>query len=366
MAIIEYIQGAVSPIALPPGAGSGDVVGPASSTNNELAMFDGVTGKAIDGSGIDAVNLAKQIRVSVDVSSTGCLGAITIAPNVDPTKFDIYIENAVIVDHTEGAGLLTYVGPLTSNATVTPFLATSTVTYIGINAAGTLELRNVPFTQDEQRTIAQAGLIVHQDFATITLAIPRPVQAKDYGLLLSDLIRSLGSINVTGNVYGAAGANMTISRSSGSLFFRSGDFVGDATSPNFINTTLCSPCTFYGNYRDAGSSVTVDITTLITDKYDDGTGTLATMSNNHATVHRIYYFGGVDVTMVEVGQTDYATFAAAETGYLTETFEERNDISEPIFMAWLIVSAGTTNLTTAVAGGTAKFIQASKFQAPSF
>jgi hypothetical protein len=48
---INSAKGAVSTTAIVPGDGTGDVTGPASSVNNRIAVFDGVTGKVIKDGG---------------------------------------------------------------------------------------------------------------------------------------------------------------------------------------------------------------------------------------------------------------------------------------------------------------------------
>ncbi len=48
------------------GGGTGDVVGPASATNNDLAAFDGTTGKLIKDSGLSTANAGKAIAALAD------------------------------------------------------------------------------------------------------------------------------------------------------------------------------------------------------------------------------------------------------------------------------------------------------------
>lgn len=66
----------------PAGAGSGDVVGPASSTNNRLAIFNGATGKLIADSGV----LLSQVALLSGPTFTGVPLAPTAAADTNTTQ----------------------------------------------------------------------------------------------------------------------------------------------------------------------------------------------------------------------------------------------------------------------------------------
>lgn len=68
--------------ALAPGGGSGDVVGPASSTNNALVRFDGTTGKLVKDSGATLTN-AGVLTASSVVGTGGVTGGDALTDSVE-------------------------------------------------------------------------------------------------------------------------------------------------------------------------------------------------------------------------------------------------------------------------------------------
>jgi hypothetical protein len=64
------------------GMGTGDVVGPSSSTNNNLAVFDGTTGKLIKDSGV-AITVIEEILSEIHFASVAAVAAYNpvVAPN---------------------------------------------------------------------------------------------------------------------------------------------------------------------------------------------------------------------------------------------------------------------------------------------
>ena len=69
--------GAVTPVGGGGGGGSGDVVGPASAVADRIAVFDGVTGKAIKDGGLTIENLYLDTITAATISS----GTVTLDCN---------------------------------------------------------------------------------------------------------------------------------------------------------------------------------------------------------------------------------------------------------------------------------------------
>lgn len=103
------------------GAGSGDVVGPASATDNTLPRFSGTSGKVIQGSGIEVDDdnkisgyLAKKRTVSTDTdtllaSDTGKIVVYTFGGAIAATlPNDLPIDWCCTVLVTAGNGVITF------------------------------------------------------------------------------------------------------------------------------------------------------------------------------------------------------------------------------------------------------------------
>lgn len=94
----------------PAGAGSGDVTGPATATNNQLAAFDGSTGKLIKMAGITVAgiqaNLDARTGVSVAPSAT-----FNFTANAPPVYVDIAITGTLPASPEVGARCTFKTGP---------------------------------------------------------------------------------------------------------------------------------------------------------------------------------------------------------------------------------------------------------------
>lgn len=71
-------------VTITSGGGSGDVVGPASAVNNEVALFDGTTGKLIKSSGVVYFTPSRRILYKNNVSSS-------LTGTTSETKMDSFL-----------------------------------------------------------------------------------------------------------------------------------------------------------------------------------------------------------------------------------------------------------------------------------
>lgn len=75
---------------IPPGTsggGSGDVSGPASSVNNDIALFDGLTGKAIKDSGVTVAGVLATAEAAADVAIAAAIAGLSPGATVHTTAF---------------------------------------------------------------------------------------------------------------------------------------------------------------------------------------------------------------------------------------------------------------------------------------
>ncbi|NDZ11480.1 hypothetical protein C7T35_01460 [Variovorax sp. WS11] len=86
----------------PAGGGSGDVVGPASSVNNRVALFDGTTGKLLKDSGLtlSGSNTGDQTSVT---GNAGTATALATSRNIDGQAFNGTADITVIAPGTVAA-----------------------------------------------------------------------------------------------------------------------------------------------------------------------------------------------------------------------------------------------------------------------
>lgn len=161
--IITYTDTTTEDAGLIPGAGgSGDVVGPASATNNEVALFDGITGKLLKGGGVlgtaaaastgdfaPAAHVGAGGTAHADAVTGGAAGFMTGA---DKAKLDAIAAGANNYSHPNHTGDVASTGDgetvIANDAVTNAKLANmATATLKGRSTAGTGDPEDLTATQ---------------------------------------------------------------------------------------------------------------------------------------------------------------------------------------------------------------------------
>ncbi len=177
----------------------------------------------------------------------------------------------------------------------------------------------------------------------------------------------IGPANVDGNMF-SEGTLLNIQNTTGNTFILANNFRQSTISPDIMNIPANNPTGFFRVFRQ-GTGFSLDTDTpsgtvdINPDEFDDGSGTLATVSNNKFTIQVIYITPDGNF-LVAYGQTEYNTFALGNTAILNNDI---GDIEFPTLAAsvrrtLLLIQQGTTNIATAVGAGTAKFYQEPRFR----
>lgn len=216
-----------------------------------------------------------------------------------------------------------------------------------------------PFTSEDYRNYIVLGRLAHVNSTNIqrTLSLPLTVFARQYHWF--DFAYNLDPVNITGNVYGPGGTNLTLEKTEGQTYRIGSNYKNNPSFPDITTDPSTNPTTFAYRYRSATPDVFSEqpATTVVTGSfYDNGTGTLATVNNNQWTVQRIYFFGATRTTRIQYGQAVYNSRTDAAAGITTEAFvSDPNLAGDAIFRGYLLLRGGAVNLSDI---NDAEFIQA--------
>ena len=318
---------------------------------------DGTQGK------IPSAYIAKTASVQDSLNKklnlpTGFLQGLQLSINADPTKFNIAAGYYVVTDFTNLTQPVVKIINYAGATGLTPaYLATSNSTYIALDKNQNVISSASPFTDAQRRTLAIIGNVVHSNRTNINIVneIKAPIVA--VGNQLHDFMKAIGFLNESGNVYSANGANLQINKSVGDIFGM-GINASDYLSPHKLTIPAQTALTFA--YRFQNGTQLADTQNINPNIYDVGGISTATPSNKW-TIQRINLFQS-GLSRIQPGQTVYNSFNDAVVSLPTQPFvTEQNIADNAVFRCYLIVQQGTTNLASAVAGGTAQFVPVDKF-----
>ena len=319
--------------------------------------MDGTQGK------IPSAYIAKTAAVQDSLNKklnlpTGFLQGLQLSINADPTKFNIAAGYYVVTDFTNLAQPVVKIINYAGSTGLTPaYLATSNSTYIALDKNQNVISSASPFTDAQRRTLAIIGNVVHSNRTNINIVneIKAPIVA--VGNQLHDFMKAIGFLNESGNVYSANGTNLQINKSVGDIFGM-GINASDYLSPHKLTIPSQTALTFA--YRFQNGTQLADTQNINPNIYDVAGTSTATPSNKW-TIQRINLFQS-GLSRIQPGQTVYNSFNDAVVALPTQPFvTEQNIADNAVFRCYLIVQQGTTNLASAVAGGTAQFVPVDKF-----
>lgn len=217
---------------------------------------------------------------------------------------------------------------------------------IAIDSAGLIVQTNDAFSELELRDLIPLGTIVHNATDIIFTA---NITRKSIGIpdIIYDLSETIGSLNKSGNIYSANGANLSIDKTSGETF---GAGINNNNSEKFSNITT-DPAAILTSmtpiHRDGSGGFVFlpSVTVIDPGNYDDGSGTLQSLGVNQATNHRIAYDASIQATFFLYGQTQYANIGDA-TLAVPDAFDVVNVATSQLTVRAIISARGAaTDLT---------------------
>jgi hypothetical protein len=215
---------------------------------------------------------------------------------------------------------------------------------------------------DQYRDEAYFGLLGHPGPGPVSFVISTPRISYNRDLEILDYILALGPLNM-GNVYGPNGANLNWDKSFGGTAFPGLNYDDDLTGKNTGVTTDAAITAGFGvlAYQDGAGGWTIGSPTQSVDPnfYDNGSGTLAAVSNNKWTVQRIFWRASVAATAIYYGQVQYNSKEGAIASRQDPVVHNQDlDDSLLTFRGWLVVKKGANNLSDPTL---ACFINAGRF-----
>lgn len=312
-----------------------------------------VTLRSTKGSLLVHDELDDNFKFLLAVAGTGFLtgGQVTINGG-DNTKFDVAAGSGTIIDNTNPSDPVLYqISWDAFSAQSVTNLATEAITFISINQSGTLVQENLPPDTDGYRDRIQLGAINHSNNTTITSAsdftTARPF---DLAVALTELMDSLGPVNVSGNVISGTSSAMTLEKSVGQMMF-----VGvqrDPRNPNYKDNPALSAPNIIQLWRDGSGGWSSSFnSTVEAGAYDNNSGDDVSGDFPDGSVgvpqwvnHRIQYSPDSGDVVMHYGQNTYGNSADAIAAIKTESFVPNPAAALVPYRAVLTVKGDATDL----------------------
>ena len=243
------------------------------------------------------------------------------------------------------------------------YLATKQFTYLYIDQFGALIQSDTVFSDAVFKSSIIIGIVVHLNSSTVNAVINSQNVAYGDAHRLYELYNSFGPMKRSGLSLSASGATLKINRAAGTVLLIGCNYTVDQFEPDISTLTSYTDVKFARVRGDGSGGFTFDsntgslYTVVDPNNYDNGTGTLASVTAGYWTIQRFYLFPNVDDRLINYyGVATYATLADALLALPNENFSESPFTArDAVFLGYLIVKQGVTDLSNS---GNAKFLQA--------
>jgi hypothetical protein len=246
--------------------------------------------------------------------------------------------------------ILTYVtwNDYTSSAT---YLTSSQNTYLYVDASGSIFQQTSFFNQTQYEQSLPLGRVTHPNFTSITGYGSNVQTTYDGDTQQNDFIRAFGPLKVSGFSITPQTGSLRLGIGSGTAFNLGGFYTQDPNSPSHYDSAGFATASIARAYR-SGSDVYLDnnggafYTTVDSDYWDDGTGTLNTMNTGDWQIQRVFVNPVTGRVVVYYGQNVYSNLVNALQYLSTDSFIEGEFTAKSlIFAGYLVLKGQTNNLT---------------------
>ena len=327
----------------------------ASIASNPVNLFQ-ITNASGPNTTIGSNNL---INLTNSALVEGC--DVTVNAGAPTTSVDIALGTGRFTNNTTNPNSPTYanIAITAKTAVLLTNLATAGATLLFINSSNAVVQVIDSSISSNYRNFVFIGTVFHPN-GVIDSISQTCLDAINIKGDLIDFFQGVGSINTSGNLFTANGANLLLNKSAGTSFTLGGNYKADKANPNKLTQGALTGLTFRYAFRNGtgGVTFTATTTTVNPNNFDNGTGVLGVVPANRWTNQRIYLVPSTNQVVIAYGQNTYANASDALAGLNTETFVPLAGFSAIMLRSALTVNQPATVLNVATS---AVFTPATKF-----
>lgn len=286
----------------------------------------------VQGSTNDVVTIIEKKALIANLSSGLKSWGIITANTTNPNNVDISAWEGIVVDNTDPLNpIFTRVSWSAQIDVVLTNIASEPITNLYFDKNGVLQQGTLANFNTTRRQNVLLGIVEHIFSPNIESIDNISALPYDTYVNLDEFSSTLGRIK--SNTFSTTGLNINLSAGT---TFGIGDNK-DSQNPNFMNFVAQNAVSFVTTYQDGvwGWTYWASTTTINNTQYDDSTGTLATLANNRATVHLLFWNPLANTFFLQIGQNEYSNIDVAKSSYLSDV-QQINPLLGSIIFLWAI------------------------------
>jgi hypothetical protein len=315
-----------------------------------------------------------SIDYLTEVLSTGILngGELSVA---NGTQFTIAAGDGIINDINKASGSAPHpeikkISWTQQTITVSNLDSGNTQqlnSWIYVDVNGAVQQQATAFTDAQKRNNITIGSAIHTE-GVLKFVKTFPITAYDNTAQINEFANIFGPLKKSGHKVSANGANLSINRAAGVAFALGRNYTADPENPSTVSDSAKTQCVIHRYYRNNSGGFVLDdgpsgngYTVLDPTKYDNGSGTLQTVSGGNFAVQRLFYFPGTpNIVVSYYGHDTYSSLIDAEKEYTLEDFlEAENTSDQAIYLGAIILRGNATAVNDAAQ---AKILTAGAFR----
>ncbi|AVP41361.1 hypothetical protein SEA_YARA_27 [Streptomyces phage Yara] len=287
----------------------------------------------------------------------------------NPLHLDIGATVGFVVDYTTNPSAPTIVRVSTSPQTIPLADTVNPITWWLMDQTGVVTQQSTRPTNTQRRTHLQLGATVQTGGVAIIIDQSLPVSLAQPVNQLYDLMYALGSFSIEGNQLATNGANLTFSKTAGTVFAPSFNrFAGSTLTKDPHVSPIAAQAPVQLRYILRSTNPVPPTQTNINPGLYDvaNVATAIPGGANTSTIQRVYAFplnATADQIVIQYGQNLYSSLDLAVAAIQTETHIVNPTARDNgILLGFIVVTKSATDLTNP---SHARFVQAAKFSSGS-
>jgi len=236
------------------------------------------------------------------------------------------------------------------SASIAPLSASYDQQFVAINSSNQIFAQGIPYNNGDYNDKIPIGIVLHQNRSTMNGVQTFPGVAYGWKQRSFDFIKAFGALKISGYTLSQSGSSARgLLLSGGTSWVDGRNYTIDPNQPSYIEEAVGTTTSKIFRYYQSGSNWQSNwgyntnggagFTDIDPTQYSNA-GTLTSVSTNHFTIQRVFYFpnSATKALFVYYGNAEYANEADALAAVNTEPFTESpNTAASAIYVGFMLL-----------------------------